>query len=145
MARGPDDWHGDDSSRWWQRPVARFLLPGAAAAVVILAFAVRRVPPSPPVPNASSTEIVAFIPVGEIRRVTEFRWASPVEASRYIIVARNGGTAEILRRETADQRLDIGLELTERFPPGLYNWTVEALDRDGRTIATSRIQTFEIR
>ena len=119
----------------------------AVATVIILALAAcrSRAPSSPPSRVAGGTEIVAFIPVGNVRRVTEFRWASPVDASRYIIVVGDGGTAEVLRRETADQELSLGPELAGRFRAGLYNWTVEALDREGRVVATSRIQTFEIR
>lgn len=118
----------------------RVIWPSAALLALV---ACRR--PADPVPKPGSTEIVAFVPAAGVRRVTEFRWASPMDASRFIVVVRNGGTAEVLRRETADQQLDIGPELASRFPPGLYNWTVEALDREGRTIATSKLQTFEIR
>jgi hypothetical protein len=92
-----------------------------------------------------STEVVAFIPIGQVRRITEFRWASPVAASRYLLVVRNGGTSEVLRRETAEQQFDIGPELSERFQPGQYKWTVEALDRDGRVVAQSIVETFELR
>ena len=125
--------------------MARAVLSPAVAVILAVTGCRSQPPSSPPSSRALDTEIVAFIPVGEVRRVTEFRWASPVEASRYIVVVRDGGTAEVLRRETAGQQLDIGPELARRFPAGLYNWTVEALDREGRTAATSRMQTFQIR
>ena len=125
------------------------MISAAAAAFIILALVVsRRSPPPFAAPSSAvhGTEVVAFIPIGEVQRVTEFRWASPVEASRYIVVVRyGGGSAEILRRETTNQQLDIGPDLAGRFPRGLYNWSVEALDHDGRIVATSRILSFEIR
>jgi hypothetical protein len=114
----------------------------AAGAVLALASCGQ---PARPFAKPGGTEIVTYVPAPGVRRVTEFRWASPVESSRYILVVRNGGTAEVLRRETADQQFDIGPDLAGRFPPGIYNWTVEALDREGRTIATSKVQTFEVR
>ena len=119
---------------------------GFVATALILTFALLRAPASTPrLPKPGSTEVVAFIPVGEVRRVTEFWWASPVAASRYVVVVRNGGTSEVLRRETGEQRLNIGPELADRFHPGLYNWTIEAIDVNGRVAAQSRVETFVLR
>lgn len=119
---------------------------GFVATALILWFTLRQGPVLVPrLPKPGSTEVVAFIPVGEVRRIAEFRWASPVAASRYIVVVRNGGTSEVLRRETAEQQLTVGPELSDRFHPGLYNWTVEAIDANGRVAAQSVVETFILR
>ena len=97
--------------------------------LVLSVLSSRRAPePVRPLPKPGSTEIVAFLPVGQVRHVSEFRWASPVDASRYIVVVRHAGsTAEVLRRETNAQVLTIDAELAPRFRPGDYNWTIEAV------------------
>src|SRR5262245_1711410 len=110
------------------------------AVLAVLAF--RRSPdPVRPLPKPGSTEVVAFLPLGQVRHISEFRWASPVDASRYIVVVRNAGsTAEVLRRETSAQVLTIDAELAPRFRPGQYNWRVEAIDVNGRAVAASNAE-----
>lgn len=119
---------------------------GLVAAAFIGTVVTRRAPaPIPPLPLPGSTEVVAFLPVGEVRRVSEFRWASPVAASRYLVVVRGSGTTELLRRETSEPVLSIDKDLAGRFRPGEYNWTVEAVGEDGRIVAQSRVETFVLR
>lgn len=147
MALGADATSRDGLSFWWQRPVV-LLSALTLATALVLTFATRRPAPVPvrPLPKPGSTEVVAFLPLGQIRRVSEFRWASPVDASRYIVVVRNAGrTTEVLRRETSDQVLEIDTELAPRFHPGQYNWTVEAVGANGRVVAQSNVETFLLR
>jgi hypothetical protein len=119
---------------------------GLIAAALIFTVVTRRAPPPiPPLPRPGSTEVVAFLPVGEVKRVSEFRWASPVAASRYLVVVHGGGTAELLRREITEQVLKIDKDLAGRFRPGQYNWTVEAVGEDGRVVAQSKVETFILR
>jgi len=118
-----------------------------ATVTVLTALSSRR-PPEPvrPLPKPGSKEVVAFLPLGQVRRISEFRWASPVDASRYIVVVRHGGsTAELLRRETTGQVLTIDADLAPRFRPGDYNWTVEAVGTNGRVVAQSNVETFLLR
>ena len=142
MALGADATSRDGLSFWWQRPAA-LLSAGLVVAALIFTFAPRRAAVlSLPLPKPGSTEVVAFLPLGNVRRVSEFRWASPVDASRYLVVVRDGGTAEVLRRETGEQKLDIGADLANRFHQGWYRWKVEAVDVNGRVVAQSKTQTF---
>jgi hypothetical protein len=147
VALGADATPRDGLSLWWQRPVV--LLSGLTVfTVLVLSVLSSRHAPEPvrPVPRPGSTEIVAFLPTGQVRRVSEFRWASPVDASRYIVVVRHAGsTAEVLRRETTAQVLTIDAELAPRFRPGDYNWTIEAVGSNGRAVAHSNVQTFLLR
>lgn len=147
MALGAEATSRDGLSLWWQRPVVLLSALTALTALVLTALASRPVPePVRPLPKPGSTEVVAFLPLGQVRRVSEFRWASPVDASRYIVVVRNAGsTTEVLRRETSAQVLTIDKELAPRFRQGQYNWTVEAVAANGRVVAQSNVETFLLR
>jgi hypothetical protein len=147
VALGADATSRDALSLWWQRPVV-LVSALTLATALILTFATRRPAaiPVPPLLKPGSTDVVAFLPLGQIRRVSEFRWASPVDASRYIVVVRIAGTrTEVLRRETSLQVLTIDAELAPRFHQGQYNWTVEAIGSNGRVVAQSNVETFLLR
>jgi hypothetical protein len=147
VALGADATSRDGLSLWWQRPVVLLSALTLLTTLVLTALASRR-PPEPvrPLPRPGSTEVVAFLPLGQVRRVSEFRWASPVDASRYIVVVRHAGsTAEVLRRETSEQALTIDKELAARFRPGDYNWTVQAVGSNGSIVAQSNVETFLLR
>ena len=118
--------------------------PAVITVFVLVMLASRRAPePVRPLPKPGSTEVVAFLPLGQIRHLSEFRWASPVDASRYLLVVRSAGSShEVLRRETREQVLAIDAELAPRFHPGDYNWTVQAVDVNGRIVAQSNVETF---
>ena len=147
MALGADATSRDGLSLWWQRPVVLLSALTLFTVLVLSALTSRRPPvPVQPLLKPGSTEVVAFIPLGQVRRVSEFRWASPVDASRYILVVKNAGTAtEVLRRETTAQMFTIDAELAPRFRIGQYNWTVEAVGTNGRVVAQSNVMTFLLR
>ena len=123
MALGADATSRDGLSLWWQRPVVLVSALTLLTTLVLSVLSSRHAPePVRPLPKPGSTEVVAFLPLGQVRRVSEFRWASPVDASRYIIVVRHGGSsAEVLRRGTPGQVLTIDSELASRISPGDYN------------------------
>lgn len=143
MAHGADATSRDGLSLWWQRP-ALLLSVGFLTAAIVFTLTTHRAPePVPPLPRPGSTEVIAFLPLGQVRRITEFRWASPVDASRYLVVVKYAGAkAELLRRETSEQVLKLDPELARRFPRGQYNWTVEAVGANGRVVAQSNVKTF---
>ena len=120
-------------------------VPLAAAAMVILAINVRQAdaPFNAPSADVRGTAITAQAPAGLVDRVTEFRWTSSFDASRYRVSVRDAQDREVLARETASaDRLVLDLPLA--LPAGRYAWLVEARDQNGKVMKASRPQAFQV-
>ena len=114
---------------------------GLIAATAMLMLSLR--PPSEPPSSVRGSDIQARAPIGEVASVTEFRWASPVNAARYRIRVTNASGASVIEREANTETWPI--PAGTQLPPGSYTWTVDAIDSAGIVILSSRPQPFEIR
>jgi hypothetical protein len=125
----------------------RVLLPlAAAAAVVFMLFLPGLQPGSDRVVDTDAVRggrLQGLAPAGPASDPIEFRWASPVAASRYVVEVRDDSGTVVLQRETRDDRLRLDPASAEPLRPGAsYSWTVRALDSDGEAVGVSSPRTF---
>ncbi len=127
----------------------------AAAAVLVLAIGAsiqraRLAPPGLPEPTGAvvmrGSELDALFPLGEIGEAPfELRWRGEEWAGRYRVTVSGVDEQAIWRAETGETRMETPAELRERLSSRVvYLWKVEALDSDGRRIASTRWERFRI-
>ncbi len=127
----------------------------AAAAVLVLAIGAsiqraRLAPPGLPEPTGAvvmrGSELDALFPLGEIEEApAELRWRGEEWAGRYRVTVSGVDERVIWRADTAETRIETPAELRGRLAPRVvYLWKVEALDHDGRRIASTRWERFRI-
>lgn len=143
--RGYAAYHPSSTTGVW----AAWLRPAyALAAVIVLVIAgliVLRPVASDVDDSVRGSELQISAPVGAVRELREFKWASPIAAPRYRVIIRGPREQEILATLTADERLAVTSDLRARLSGGAeYTWQVEALDETGAVIARSRTATFSI-
>lgn len=138
LPRGVAAWRGA-SVTWLRRPATWMVAAGAVAAAVLIGVVFQRPAPQPDTGfEIRSDRLLAIAPAGEVASVSELRWSSPYNASRYRVSVRSGERV-VATGETAEERFPVTLT------SGSYTWTVEALDANGRTIAASKPQAFRVR
>lgn len=130
----------------------RALIGAALVAAASLAVAMLR-PFSGPMPLPAPIEsagvrggdIQLLGPSGPVTEVREFRWSSPVAATRYRLQVRDDGGAVVHETLATSERTTLPEEARARLRPGrAYSWRVEALDGAGEVILASRPLTFRI-
>jgi hypothetical protein len=126
----------------------RWIVSLAAAAALIAAIAIpylatRRAPAGDLVFRGGGLHLLE--PVGAVDRASSFGWSSGIPAAAYRLEVGDA-TGVILTRETNRPAVQLGPEAAQAFKPGVdYWWSVTALDRDGRTLASSPRQAFTVR
>jgi hypothetical protein len=124
----------------WLRPVYGL----AAAAVIVIAAAWLLLPSKVTNDNLAvrGSELVGLSPTGA-GDASEFRFASPFQASRYRVTLRDSGGGIVFSSEGGDARITVDRSLRDRLTAGQsYSWVITALDAAGETIAASKPVTF---
>ncbi len=125
------------------------LLGLAAAAMLVLAFApmlpsmlgTSGPPAADGTVRGSTVSIVA--PEGDLDYFPgRLEWRAVREAGRYQLSLITAAGDLVWRSQTRYDNIEIPSELIE--PYTVYNWQVEALDDDGRTLASSRLHRFRV-
>ena len=121
----------------------------AAAAVAVALFRPVLTPERAPVAVESTTvrgsDIQLLVPSGPVRGALEFRWSSPIAAGLYRVQVRDEGGAVVYASTSAREGLPMPPEDRARLRAGRsYSWRVDALDGEGRPLATSRPLLFTV-
>jgi hypothetical protein len=129
-----------EQPQWsWLRPV--YALAGAAA--LILATIWIATPRPSDVENVvRSAELTAQAPAGATNSL-EFKWTSPLQASRYRVTVRDAVGVLVFSGETTASSLAADESIRGKLATMVdYSWTVSAIDADGNVIAESRPRSF---
>ena len=131
---------------WWQRRPIWLTAGGLAAVALVVIVAVGRQPSTQDdAIEIRSATLQGLAPTGEVRAPGEFRWASPLAATRYRVMVRDDGGQTVATAETQGERLTLPPEQASRLRAGTYTWTVDALDESGALIASSPAVSFSFR
>ncbi len=136
-------------------PRARAVWALATAAVLVLAIGVsiqraRLAPPGLPEPTGAvvlrGSELEGLYPLGELGEApAELRWRGEEWADRYRVTVSGVDEQVLWQAETAETRIEAPADLRGRLAPRVaYLWKVEALDKEGRRIASTRWERFRI-
>lgn len=131
---------------WWRawRPV--WALPAAAVlAVAALVPYLRFAPSSDEVTGATTrgAEIELLAPAGDVVKVAEFRWASPVSAPRYRLEVTDSAGRLVYATDVAEEHARPPNDVLARLRAGeRYAWKVVAFDAHGQPILTSKPRSF---
>jgi len=117
---------------------------GLAVATASLFLVMRPSAPTITPVEIRGSELQGLAPIGDVRAVNEFRWASPFAAPRYRLVVRDGSGAVFMQTDVTGESWSAPPESQSKFVAGSYQWTVDALDATGAVIASSKPQTFTI-
>jgi hypothetical protein len=90
------------------------------------------------------SELAAAAPAGPVAAVGEFSWVSPFDTAAYRVTVLDAAGAVAFSTFTSQPRVTMPRNQAARLAPGRYSWTVQAFDAQGRRIAVSRPQSFEI-
>ena len=128
--------------------MAKWAVPLAAAAAIAIVISIPRLKPT----QESSSQIhfrgpalQALSPQGDSATVSEFRWASSVSASKYVITVGENATV-LMTANSPEPRWSASPQLIASLKPGhAYWWSVTAIDQDGSTIVSSDKQPFTVR
>jgi hypothetical protein len=128
------------------RRLAWRLVPLAAAAAFVVALAGPRLwVPTRPEPILRGADFTELTPQGPVRPPIEFRWRTPVKASRYLVEVYDADRQPLWRGEAAGASLSAGPDLERRLQPGReYRWLVTALDARGQTLSVSPLTSFRL-
>jgi hypothetical protein len=148
VIRGRDAYTDARSRPWRWRPVV--IVGAAAASAAVLAVLV-----TPALRQARQNgdrsqsetrggDLRLLEPVGDVCRPAEFRWTSPVSASRYRVVVYDSARRAIYTGVANVERLPFDSDLRARLAPGEYTWSVDALDAGGTAIVNSDRRAFRI-
>lgn len=150
VTKGHDAYPGTtrNATRWnWRMAVAASgVAAGLLLAAVVIPPLFRTASESGTIPAETRGGDVRLIePSGEVRAPFEFRWASPVAASRYRVSVFGAGHRVIYTESSRIERLPVPPDLRARLSQGgEYTWSVDALDAaDSRIVVSSR-QPFTI-
>jgi hypothetical protein len=121
-------------------------VPLAAAAALVVALAGPRLwVPRRQEPILRGADFSELTPQGPVRPPIEFRWRTPVRASRYLVEVYDPDRQPLWRGEAAGASLSAGEDLERRLQPGReYQWLVTALDARGQTVSVSRLTSFRL-
>jgi hypothetical protein len=128
------------------------LAAAAALAIVLLRPAAApspASPPPPPVPVASAgvrgSDIQLREPAGAVRGAVEFRWSSPLAASRYRLEVRDAKGVLVYEARATAEHAPLPDEVRVRLRPGeTYTWSVDGLDAGGDVVVRSRPLGFTV-
>jgi hypothetical protein len=122
------------------------ILVGAAAAVVVLALAVRLAPPASPVVTRGRPVLAIVSPIGDVADATEFRWSAPAGASAFRLEILDAGGQLVHEGRVRGSAVTLSDGVAALLVPGEeYSWTVSRLDGHGNLIDTTPPAAFVIR
>jgi hypothetical protein len=123
---------------------------GAAAVLLLVAIVPALLGPSgrfePDGGGIRGTSLQPLAPIGTVAPPVQFRWASPVNAARYVVEVREEGVEQILFTVTSDtESVALPREQLGRLTPGrAYSWVVVAVDRTGTEIMRAAPREFVV-
>jgi hypothetical protein len=148
--RGYAAYGGRGRFRWLveRRPM---LVAGSAVAALVLLTALTSVlhrealRPGGVPGDVRGGELRPLAPAGPVKTPFEFRWTSPVAASRYRLTVYGTNGQPVYTRIVDAERTSLPEELRARLVPGqTYSWAVDALDDAGAIIVASPREAFTV-
>jgi hypothetical protein len=127
--------------------IAKWAVPIAAAAAIAIAVSIPRLRETPSSNQISfrGPAVQALSPQGDSASVAEFKWASSVSASKYLVTIGEQSRV-ILTANSTEPRWSASPQLLATLKPGhAYWWTVAAIDQDGSVIVSSEKLPFTVR
>ena len=128
-------------------------LPSACDAIAVIAIAVLALgasacssepPPGQPADVQRPASRLALVsPEGDATGPIEFRWQGTSDAASYRLRFIDGREREFHTAELKETRYLLPASVMDQMETTVtYSWRVDALDKDGRTIDTTRVLSF---
>jgi hypothetical protein len=154
----PGEGRAANKTSWLTQLVAgrgRWLVPATALVVmVVVGYAVLHRPQEPDLRASSGNgpvvyrtqELQVIEPVGEVPSGPEtLRWQAFPGASGYQVSVMEIDQTILWHAQTHDQSLTIPVAVRDKMLPGKpLLWRVEAVDSQGRVVASSQVQRFSV-
>jgi hypothetical protein len=128
---------------WWP-PLAAA---AGIAAVLLLSIVLPGRPPAavPDEVGIRGSTLQALTPAGAVSPPIRFGWASPVDASRYLLEVRDDAGRVVLTLPADGETVEASIaDLAGLTPGDPYTWQAVALSADGDIIMRSAPQSFSI-
>jgi hypothetical protein len=117
----------------------------AAAAALLVAIGVVTLRPTADPGGIRGTSLQPLSPIGQARPPVEFRWESPVRASRYRLEVLDAGGGSLFVLFSDAESLSLPEEQFEELEPGReYSWEVVALGPAGEEIMKAPRRSFSV-
>jgi hypothetical protein len=117
----------------------------AAAAVLLIAIGVATLRPTSDPGGIRGTSLQPLSPIGQARPPVEFRWESPVRASRYRLEVTDAEGRSLFVLFSERESLPLPRERLEELEPGReYSWEVVALGPSGEEIMKAPRRSFSV-
>jgi hypothetical protein len=132
---------------WPPRALAAGVAAAAVIAIVVGTSMLRSpAPPEDPYPEGiRSGSLQPLVPIGAVDPPVRFRWASPVNAARYLVEVRDEERRLLFVLSSDVESVNLPAERADALIPGRqYWWEIVGLDASGDTIMRGPSRTFTV-